>query len=70
MSEKISPNASIDRLLKASEIADLLNISKALAYKLMKSGEIRTVQISGARRVRSQDLERYIHSNLQPPENY
>ncbi len=53
-------------LLKASEVAYMLNISKAFAYKLMRMGEIRTVQIKRARRVRPEDLEEYIASNLEP----
>ena len=54
-------------LLKASQIANILNISKAFAYKLMQTGQIRSVRIAGARRVRHADLDAYIQENLQPP---
>lgn len=57
---------SISSLLKASEVASLLNISKAFAYKLMKTGQIRTVRIAGACRVRRNDLDNFIQENLQP----
>ncbi len=59
-----------EKLLKAVEVAQKLNISKAFAYKLMQTGEIRTVRMLGARRVRPKDLEEYIALNLQPPLDY
>ena len=51
-------------LLKATEVADILNISLPMAYKLIQIGEIRAVQIGKGRRVRPQDLRQYIESNL------
>ena len=56
-----------ERLLKATEIAEILNISRAYAYQLMQRGEIRTVQIGAARRVRPRDLRAYIEENVYPP---
>jgi len=47
-------------LLKAVDVAKKLNISKSLAYQLMKSGEIPTVQIRKLVRVTEYDLEEYI----------
>ena len=67
MRNEILKTLKKNNLLKASELASLLNISKALAYKLMQTGRIRTVKIMGARRVRPEDLEEYILSNVQPP---
>ena len=52
------------RLLKATEIAEMLNISRAFAYRLMKQGDIPTVQIGGAVRVRPSDLQNYILQNV------
>jgi excisionase family DNA binding protein len=50
-------------LLKASDVAGRLNISKALAYQLMSSGEIPTVRIRGKIvRVTEEDLQGYINS--------
>ncbi|MGD8457028.1 MAG: helix-turn-helix domain-containing protein [Anaerolineales bacterium] len=59
---------SIDRvrLLKATEVAGILNISRAMAYQLMQRQKIRTVHIEGARRVRPADLKSYIEQNLTP----
>ncbi len=54
------------RLLKAVEVAEILNISRAMAYRLMQTREISTVCIGSARRVRPVDLESYIESNLMP----
>ena len=55
-----------ERLLKATEIAEFLNVSRSTAYRLMQSGEIRTVKIVGARRVRPEDLTNFIEENLTP----
>jgi len=52
------------KLLKASEIAAILNISRAFAYKLIKNGDIPAVQIGASLRVRPSDLEAYIESHL------
>ena len=52
------------QLLNAAQVAERLNVSKPLVYKLMQTGKIQCVQINSARRVRPQDLEDYIKSNL------
>ena len=54
-------------LLRAIEVAKALSISRAMAYRLMQQGDIRTVRIAGSRRVRIKDLERYISDNMFPP---
>lgn len=66
MDTKIELNNLPDRLLRASEVAALLNISRAFAYQLMQRGKIRTVCIEGARRVRSNDLRDFIEASLSP----
>ena len=55
-----------ERLLKALEVAETLNISRAMAYRLMQTREIQTVRIGTARRVRPVDLQNYINENLAP----
>ncbi len=52
------------KLLNASQVAERLNVSKPLVYKLMQTGKIQCVQINSARRVRSEDLEEFIMNNL------
>ena len=59
-------NASINldtRLLRANEVAKILNISRPLAYRLMQTGKIPTVHINSSVRVRLEDLEGFIQSN-------
>lgn len=50
-------------LLKGNDVARLLNISRAFAYQLMRQGEIPTVRIGNAVRVRKEDLLSYIDHN-------
>ncbi len=57
-----------DRLLKAVEVARILNISRALAYQLMKQRKINTVHIRGACRVRPVDLKKFIDDSITPAE--
>ena len=42
-------------------MAEILQVSKAHAYVLMKRGEIPTVRIGKIVRVRLEDLEKYIN---------
>ena len=49
------------RLLKSDEVAEILQISRSMAYALMKRGDIPTVRIGTAVRVRREDLEWYIN---------
>lgn len=64
-------NEQIDRkahaLLKAVDVANILNVSKSFAYQLMGQGKLRTVRINGARRVRMSDLFSFIEASLSPP---
>jgi excisionase family DNA binding protein len=55
-----------EKLLKATDVASILNISRAMAYRLMQQGEIRSVCIGSARRVRQEDLAKYIEENITP----
>lgn len=49
-----------EKLLKAVDVAEILNISKALSYRLLQQGDIPAVRINSAVRVRPMDLERFI----------
>ena len=68
MSERSFWSPSNGELLKAPDVAKILNISKTFAYKLMRTGKIRTVKIERALRVRQADLDEYIQKNLDPPQ--
>ena len=52
------------KLLTPSDVAEVLKISKAKAYALLKSGDIPTVRIGALVRVRQQDLERYVNEKV------
>ena len=51
------------RLLKATEVARILNISKSMVYRLMKNGKIPYVRINQAFRIRPEDLDKFIEEN-------
>jgi len=51
-------------LLTAEEIASRLAVSKSYVYQLMQCGELQTVRLGRAVRVRPDDLERFIIENL------
>ena len=61
---KKSEYIAIHVLLKAADIAKFLNISKSMAYRLMQTGEIPTVSVGNAKRVRPIDLHDFINANL------
>jgi excisionase family DNA binding protein len=49
-----------EELLKADDVARLLNISKPMAYRLMQRGDIAVIRINSAVRVKPSDLQAYI----------
>lgn len=51
-------------LLKATDVAKILNISRSFAYRLMRTGNIPTVRFGRAVRVRPSDLEEFKLRNL------
>ena len=57
------------RLLKSEEVAEILQVSRAHAYVLMKRGEIPCVRIGKIVRVRLEDLEQYINEKAVQNEN-
>jgi excisionase family DNA binding protein len=64
MTQANKPFENYEKLLKAIEVAEILNISRAMAYELMRQGKIPTVHIGCARRVRPVDLQEFISRNL------
>ena len=55
-------------LLKPCEVAATLRISRSLAYRLIRQGEIRSVRIGRTVRVQVQDLENFIQANSVEPD--
>ena len=60
--QAISPGP--DGILKASDVAQILRISKGLAYRMMQQGEIPAIQFGRTTRVRQQDLEDFIRAHM------
>ena len=59
-----------EQLLKAVEIAAILNVSRSFVYRLMSEREIPTVNIGSAKRVRREDLNAFILANLSNNPSY
>jgi excisionase family DNA binding protein len=53
-----------DKLLTAQEVANLLSVSKAKAHQMMQRGEIASVRMGRAVRVRRRDLDDFLQSRL------
>lgn len=60
-----APRATDRRLLRVTEVAERLGISKATVNRKLNAGDIRYVLMDGRRRVDTRDLEAYMDS-LQP----
>lgn len=56
-------NTQSNGLLQANDVARILNISRSLAYRILKQGEIPTIRIGTAVRVRESDLIAYIQKH-------
>jgi len=52
------------KLYKGSDVATILGISKALAYKLLAEGAIPSVRFRRTVRCRQEDLENFIKNHL------
>jgi len=55
------------RLLRLEEVAQRLSISKSMAWKLVAFGQIRSIRIGRAVRVRPADLEEYVAGAVREP---
>jgi excisionase family DNA binding protein len=49
-----------EHLLDSLKVAEILHVSRSFAYLLMKRGDLPTVRIGNAIRVRATDLESFI----------
>lgn len=54
----------VDKLLTGKDVADILNISKAFAYRMMAKGEIPVVKLGRSVRVRPVDLQTFISESV------
>lgn len=60
------------RFLKLADVAEVLNISSAQVYALVRNREIRAIKIGGRGqyRVEASELERYIESRYRDTEEF
>ena len=49
-----------EQLLRARDVARILNVSRAMAYRVIQRGDIPVVRIGNAVRVRLSDLQEYV----------
>ena len=70
MQESIKYIHDSQRLLKASEVARILNISKSMVYRLMKNGKIPYVRINQAFRIHPEDLDKFLEGNRIEADKY
>ena len=55
-----------DRLLyRVPEVARLLSLSRSKVYVLIQSGVLPSVRIDGSRRVRGEDVRRFIDAHVE-----
>ena len=70
MQKTITTIQETERLLKASEVAMILNISRSLVYRLIHTGKIPSIRINQAVRVHNDDLNRFIEGNRTEVDTY
>ena len=70
MHEQVSMIYENEQLLKASEVAKILNISRSLVYRLIHTGKIPHIRINQAVRVHYDDLCKFIEGNRTEVETY
>jgi len=59
----------IKKLLKATDVAKILNVSKPYAYRMMAEGKMPVVRMGSSVRVRKEDLEAFIQKNVVRQDN-
>ena len=70
MQKTITTIQETERLLKASEVARILNISRSMVYRLIHTGKIPYIRINQAVRVHNDDLCKFIEGNRSEVDTY
>ena len=60
----VSKTVTDREVLSPEELAEFLGCGRTYAYKLLARGEIRSFKIGRLRRIRRQDVERYLQTRL------
>lgn len=55
------------KLLTAGEVADLLRVSTMTVYRLIRGGELKAVRVGRSYRVRQDELDAYLQSQVVDP---
>ena len=58
-----------NKLLRGKDVAEILNVSKAFAYRMMAEGKISTVRLGRSVRVRPEDLDQFIIDGVSQKQN-
>lgn len=56
-----------ERLLRIEDIAERLNVSRSMAWKLIAIGQLRSIRIGRSVRVRPADLEEFVAGAVREP---
>jgi len=70
LQEQIDTVVETRQLLKATDVATILNISRSLAYRLLQRGKIPSIRINQSVRVDPGDLQQYIEKNRSENETF
>jgi excisionase family DNA binding protein len=60
-------NEQLEKLLRVTDVARWLNLSRSCIYKLMDRGELPYLKIGKSRRVRPEDVARLIEQSTVGP---
>jgi excisionase family DNA binding protein len=52
-----------EKLYRSSEVAEILDISRALSYRLLANGTIPSIRFGRTVRCRPEDLQKFIEEN-------
>ena len=60
----LEENPMLEEVRKSPEVAEILDVSRTFAYRMLKQGVIPSIRIGRTVRVRPQDLDTFIVSNV------
>lgn len=58
--ERSTTSAASPALMTVDEVADHLSLGRSRVYEFLRSGELHSVKLGAARRVRPEDVESFI----------
>ena len=70
LQEQIETIVETRRLLKAADVARILNISRSLVYRMLQRGKIPSIRINQSVRVDPGDLQQFIARNRSQNETF